>query len=143
VIDKVSGNSYILGHMNHIKLKRTMFCRVALVMLVVLLCGAQVSLGLAGPGAVCVPGADCSSAQSTPHACCCDARQGPTPALPYMALAPVFGFGGIDDLVARHTALEVAVQPILPPQVFKTAGSQTGAGPPLILSYLVNLTIRC
>jgi hypothetical protein len=144
-----SGNSYIVGHMNHIKLKRTMFCRVASVILVVFLCGALVSLGLAGPGAACVPGADRSSAQSTPHvcccgeaeSCCCDVQEASTTALPDMALPPVTGTA--HDLTARHITFEADVRPVLPPQVFKTAGSRTGAGPPLILSYLVNLTIRC
>ena len=116
---------------------------IASVVLVMLL------LGLAGSEAVCAPGVGSSSVQHAPHACCCgeaescccDVRQESAPVIPDMALTSVSG--GVHDLTARYTALEAGVLPILPPQVLKNTERWTGNGPPLILSYLVNLTFRC
>ena len=127
--------------------QRTLFYRAIPILLVISLCCAQVSLGLSGPGETCVPGAGSAVAQA--HACCCGeaapcccgVQEGSETALPDMALAPVSG--GSYDQTARHAALEAGVQPMLPPQALKIAQRWTGTGPPLTLSYLVNLTFRC
>ena len=138
-----------LIHMDRFKAKRTMFYKAVSVVLVLGLCVAQVSLGLADTGAVCAPGADSSSVQPAPHACCggeadpccCDVRQESAPVLPDMALTPVSR--ATYDLTAQQFVLDGGMQSMLPPQVLKTTERWTGNGPPLILSYLVNLTFRC
>ena len=134
--------------MDRPRAQRTLFYRAIPILLVISLCCAQVSLGLSVPGATCVPGAGSAAAQAhtcccgEAGPCCCDVQEGSETALPDMALAPVSG--AAYDPTTRHAALEGGRQsPRIPPLALNAAARWTGTGPPLVLSYLVNLTFRC
>jgi hypothetical protein len=150
-IDKGLTKSYILEYMDRLRAKRRLLYRAIPILLTISLCGAQVSLGLSGPGAACVPGAGslvpfapvqdhaCCCGGADP--CCCDVHQGSTATLPDMALTSVSG--AAYDLAARYAAFDTGVQFLVPPQALQPTGRETGTGPPLTSPYLANLTIRC
>ncbi|OGP56434.1 MAG: hypothetical protein A2Y65_11615 [Deltaproteobacteria bacterium RBG_13_52_11] len=138
-------------YMARINALRKMFFRVASVLLAVLLLVAQASTILANPQATCVPGAGSlvPSASSQAHqcccgevgSCCCDVQQGATAALPDMAFAAISG--GEYYAPPLYAASATGLQISLLTQALKSVGRWTGTGPPLTLSYLVNLTFRC
>ena len=153
MIDKRPRGGYIvpITAMDRLTALRTLSSRIAVVLLAVILCGAPVSAILATPPATCVPGAGSSApwASAQAHtccygetdACCCDVSQGSTAALPDMALAAVSG--AEYQLAPRSAASDTGVQTVSSPPLFTSTERWTGSGPPLTLSYLVNLTIRC
>jgi hypothetical protein len=137
--------------MDRLREKRRVFYRAIPILLVISLCAAQVSLGLSGSDAACVPGAGslkpfapvrdhaCCCGEADP--CCCDVHQGSSAALPDMALTSVSS--AAYDLAARYAALDIGVQLLAPPQALQPATRETATGPPLASPYLANLTIRC
>jgi len=137
--------------MDRLTALRKLFSRVVVVLLAVILCGAPLAAILASPPAACASGSGSLVpwASAPTHtcccgetdACCCDVSQGSTAALPDMALAAVSG--GEYQLTFRSAVSDTGVQIVSLPPLFRSAGRWTGTGPPLTLSYLVNLTIRC
>lgn len=138
--------------MARINTLRKMPLRVAAVLLAGVLLIAQVSTILASPQATCVPSAGSlvTSTSSQDHqcccgetgSCCCNVRQGSTAVFPDMALAAVSD-GAYNPTSSTYAALDAGSQIPLLTQAFKWGGRRTGTGPPLTLSYLVNLTFRC
>ena len=131
--------------------KRTLFRVVAWVLLPMALVVAQVSMLLANPPGLCVSGAG-SSIPSSPsqahqcccggtNACCCDVERGPTAALPDMALPAIAG--GEYNPAPLSAVLDAGSQSLFPLHILTPAEGWTGTGPPLSLSYLVNLSFRC
>jgi hypothetical protein len=138
--------------MGRLKTLRKMSCRIAVVLLVLVIGVAQVSMGLANPRPSCVSGAVSSSvpsasAQAHPcccgetGSCCCEVRQEATAPVPDMALPAVAGER--HNPAPLYALQDVGVQTLSSSQVHQLAGRRTGAGPPLTCSYLVNLTFRC
>ena len=132
--------------------KRKLFRGVAWVLLPMALVVAQVSMLLANPPGLCVSGAG-SSIPSSPsqahqcccggtNACCCDVERGPTASWPDMGLSAVSD-GAYNPASSLHAVADsdLPVSPL--PHLPRSAGRWTGTGPPLTLSYLVNLTFRC
>jgi hypothetical protein len=130
---------------------RKMFFWVTSVLLAGILLVVQVSTILASPVASCLPGAGSAApfAPSQNHhcccgemaSCCCHVEQGSPAALPDMALPAIAG--GEYNPVPLYATLDAGPQGRIQPHILTTAGRWTGTGPPLSLSYLVNLTLRC
>lgn len=137
---------------DRINAKRKLLRGVASVLLAMMFMVAQVSIVLATPQAACLPGAGASvpstSAQThqcccgETNACCCDMGQGPTAAWPDMGLAAV-SYEAYNPAPSLLAVADSGVPSLLLPHMHRSVGRWTGAGPPLILSYLVNLTFRC
>jgi hypothetical protein len=156
VIDKGMTHGYTILIMKMIYMVRLntirkMFSRVMPVLLAVILVVSQVYIIMANPQALCKPGAGSAvpflPSQTHPGccgemgACCCDVGQGSTAAWPDMALAAVSG--GAYNPTPLYAASEIGLQTSRLPQILTSVGRWTGTGPPLTLSYLVNLTFRC
>lgn len=130
---------------------RKMFLRITPVLLAGILLVVQASTILASPVASCLPGTGSVAPFAPPQnhrcccgdmeTCCCHVGQGPTATLPDMALPAIAG--GEYNPATLYAALETGSQAPLLPQILTPAGRWTGTGPPLSLSYLVNLTLRC
>jgi hypothetical protein len=125
-----------------------LFCRV---ILVVALLGTQVATVLASPVASCLPGTGSVAPFAPPQnhrcccgdmeTCCCHVGQVPTAALPDIMLPAIAG--GEYHPAPLYAILDAGSQASLLPRILAPAGRWTGTGPPLSLSYLVNLTFRC
>jgi hypothetical protein len=131
---------------------RTIASRIAVAVLIAVLCIAQVALSVAATGAPCASGAWSSSggsAAAQPHRCCCggtgpcrcDARQGPAAASPAAALVAVSA--AERDLAALYVVPDTGAQILYRTQVLQSAGGRGDIDPPIISPYLANLTIRC
>jgi hypothetical protein len=130
---------------------RKTFFWVTSALLAVALLVTQVSTILASPVARCLPGTGSVAPFAPPQthhcccgemaSCCCHVEQGPTAALPDMALPAVSN--GEYHPASLSAALDTGSQAPLLPQILTPTGRWTGTGPPLSLSYLVNLTLRC
>lgn len=138
--------------MARIDTRRKVLFLVTSVLVAVALLVTQVSTILASPVASCLPGAGplVPSASSQDHhcccgemeTCCCHVGQGSTAAWPDMALPAVSG-GEYNPAPSTYATLDTGSQSPLQPPILAPAGRWTGTGPPLSLSYLVNLTFRC
>jgi hypothetical protein len=125
---------------------------VASMLLVLVFMGAEVSLAFVPPVAACVAnlGSMTPSGPSQPHhcccgeanACCCDTQRGAPVSALDMGLGTVqhwtYHLDPFPSVVAENGSV-IPLHANLPP----LAGIWTGTGPPLSLSYLVNLTFRC
>jgi hypothetical protein len=130
---------------------RKMFRRITPVLLAGILLVVQASTILASPVASCLPGTGSVAPFAAPqdHRCCCGemapcchVKQGPTATLPDMALPTIAG-GGHHSAPPTYAMLDTGSQNPFQPPILTPAGRWTGTGPPLSLSYLVNLTLRC
>jgi hypothetical protein len=131
---------------------RKMFCRMTPVLLAGILLVVQASTILASPVASCLPGTGSVAPFSPPQthhcccgkmaSCCCHVAQGSTATLPDMAL-PAVSVGGYHPAPPTYATLDTGSQSPLQPPILAPAGRWTGTGPPLSLSYLINLTLRC
>ena len=132
---------------------RKMFCRITPVLLAGILLVVQASTILASPVARCLPGTGSVAPFAPPQThhcccgdmetCCCHVEQGPIATLPDMVLPSVSSNGEYHPAPSTYTTLDTCSQSLFLPQILTPAGRWTGTGPPLSLSYLVNLTLRC
>ncbi len=130
---------------------RKIFRRITPVLLAGILLVVQASTILASPIASCLPGTGSvvPFASSQNHhcccgdmkTCCCHVGQVPTATLPDM-LCPAVSAEEYNP-APLYAVLDAGSQSLLPPHILTPAGRWTGTGPPLSLSYLVNLTFRC
>ncbi len=130
---------------------RKVFYRSTPVLLAAILLVVQASTILASPIASCLPGTGSVAPFASPQnhhcccgdmeRCCCHVGQRPTATLPDMALPAIVNGG--HHPVPLYALLEAGSPGPLPLHVPMPAAGWTGAGPPLSLSYLVNLTLRC
>ena len=130
---------------------RKMFRRITPVLLAGIFLVVQASTILASTVASCLPGSGSVApfASSQNHhcccgdieTCCCHVEQGPAAAWPDMALPAIAN--GEHHPVLLYAILDAGPQGRIQPHIRSTAGRWTGTGPPLSLSYLVNLTLLC
>jgi hypothetical protein len=138
-------------HMTRLNAIHKMFRRITPVLLAGILLVVQASAILASPVASCLPGTGsvATFVSSQNHhcccgdmeTCCCHVEQGPTATLPDMALSAIAN--GEHHPAPLFAILDAGPQGHIQPQIRTTIGRWTGTGPPLSLSYLVNLTFRC
>ncbi len=138
-------------HMTRLSKIRKMFCRITPVLLGAILLVVQASTILASPVASCLPGTGSVAPFAPPQnhrcccgdmeTCCCHVGQVPTAALPDIMLPAIAG--GEYHPAPLYAILDAGSQASLLPHILTPAGRWTGTGPPLSLSYLVNLTFRC
>ena len=155
-IDKGLKHGYTISfikmiHMTRLNKIRKMFYRITPVLLAGILLVVQASTILASPIASCLPGTGSVAPFAPPQthhcccgemaSCCCHVGQGPTATLPDMLFPAVSG--GEYHPAPLYAILDAGSQASLLPRILAPAGRWTGTGPPLSLSYLVNLTFRC
>lgn len=138
-------------HMTRLNTIRKRFRRITPVLLAGIFLVVQASTILASPVASCLPGTGSVAPFAPPQnhhcccgdmeTCCCHVGQGPTATLPDMLLPAVSG--GEYHSAPLYAILDAGSQASLLPHILTPAGRWTGTGPPLSLSYLVNLTFRC
>ena len=132
-------------------IRKVFYSGTPVLLAAILLVVVQASTILASPVASCLPGtgsvAPLASSQNhrcccgDMERCCCHVGQRPTAALPDMALPAIVN--GEHHPVPLYALLDAGSQSPLQPPILTPAGKWTGTGPPLSLSYLVNLTLRC
>jgi len=129
-----------------------MLSRVIPLLLALIFSVAQISTLLPGPPTSCAYGViPFASSISSPQvhrcccgetgSCCCDVKQEPAIAWPDMALTTLSGRDY--NPAPRYGASDTDLQSLLISLHSKSFGRRTGAGPPLVSFYLVNLTFRC